>query len=58
MKDPKVKAFLCAFQALFSSEDDDDKDNAHQEQENTDECNQDEDEDLHSFLSMVGSLKE
>jgi hypothetical protein len=58
MKDPKAKAFLSAFQALFTKED--------KEEEEDTECNDDidaiddnkDEEDMHNFFLMVGSLKE
>jgi hypothetical protein len=58
MKDPKAKAFLSAFQALFTKED---KEEA-EDSECTDDIdatddNKDE-EDMRNFFSIVGSLKE
>ncbi len=58
MKDPKAKAFFSAFQALFTKD-------GKEEEEDT-ECNDDVDatddnkdeEDMHNFFFMVGSLKE
>ena len=57
LKNPKAKAFLSAFQALFNDKNDD---NDAKEDSNSqeDELKVD-NEDLHSFLSMIGSsLKE
>jgi hypothetical protein len=65
MKDPKVKAFLSAFQALFTNEDDDDNkgnngkfhcNNVNDKEDDGNDHNYD--DDLHGFLSMIGSLKE
>ena len=57
LKNPKAKAFLSAFQALFCDESDsEDDDPAPKEEEGDDDGV---DSELHSFLSMVGSsLKE
>jgi hypothetical protein len=65
LKDPKAKAFLSAFQALFqaifvnkeaSNGDNDDED---KESPRLDDCNvNDDDSNLHGFLSMIGSLKD
>ncbi len=65
MKDPKVQAFLSAFQALFTNEDNDDnEDNNEKEYRNNvddkedDGNNHNEGDDLHCFLLMIGLLKE
>ncbi len=63
MKDPKVKAFLSAFQALFTSEDDDDskENNGKVHRNNVDDKEDDGDnnnDDLNGFLLMIGLLKE
>jgi hypothetical protein len=61
-KDSKAKAFLSAFQALFTPDDDDvdngngDKDLITDEGDN--KQNEGDDGDIYNFLSMVGSLKE
>jgi hypothetical protein len=62
LKDPKAKAFLSAFQALFTP-DDDDIDNGNGDKDlitNKGDNEQDEGDDgnIYNFLSMVGSLKE
>jgi hypothetical protein len=65
MKDPKVKAFLSAFQALFTNEDDDNneenigevhRNNVHDKEEDGNDHN--DDDDPYGFLSVIGSLKE
>jgi hypothetical protein len=65
MKDPKVKAILLAFQALFTNEDNDDnnKNNGEVHHNNVDYKEDDgndhnDDDDLHGFLLMIGLLKE
>jgi hypothetical protein len=58
LRNPKAKAFLSAFQALFCDDSDNDEDANETAQGNEDDRN-DDDNDLQSFLSMVGSsLKE
>ncbi len=60
MKEPKAKAFLSAFQALFTN----DKNNNEEEDESNDEQdgdadnNQGVDDDVRVFLSLAGSLKD
>jgi hypothetical protein len=69
LKDPKTKAFwAAAFKAMFTDEDDDNGDEEQEETNqhiNEDQARADDDkgdgpaaEDMRSFLSMVGSLKE
>jgi hypothetical protein len=65
LKDPKAKAFLSAFQALFqalfANEEASDNDNDEEDKDSPilDNCNVDDDDNnLHGFLSMVGSLKD
>jgi hypothetical protein len=59
IKDPKAKAFLSAFQMLFtndeSNEEEEYESNDNQEMDATD---QDADGDMRAFLSLAGSLKE
>ena len=58
MKDPKAKAFLSAFQALFTKEDKEEKeDTEHNDDVDATDDNEDE-EDMRNFFLMVGSLKE
>jgi hypothetical protein len=62
LNDPKAKAFLSAFQALFIP-DDDDIDNGNGDKDliankGDKEHNEGDDGDNYNFLSMVGSLKE
>jgi hypothetical protein len=60
MKEPKAKAFLSAFQALFTN----DENNNEEEDESNDiqdgdaDNNQEVDDDVRAFLSLVGSLKD
>ncbi len=65
LKDPKAKAFLSAFQALFqalflneeASKDDNDEED--KDSPRSDNCDfNDDDNNLHGFLSMDGSLKD
>jgi hypothetical protein len=65
LKHPKAKAFLSAFQALFQAlfaneeVSNDDNDEEDKDSPRLDICNvNDDDNDLHGFLSMVGSLKD
>jgi hypothetical protein len=63
MKEPKIKAFLSTFQALFTSEDDDNnkENNGSNHCDNVDDKEDDgnnNDDDFHGFLLMIGSLKE
>jgi hypothetical protein len=62
LKDLKAKAFLSAFQAsfqaLFANEEASNEDNDEEDKDSSrlDDCNvNDDDNDLHGFLSMVGS---
>jgi hypothetical protein len=58
MKDSKAKAFLSAFQALFTKEDKEEaEDTEHNDDVDATGDNEDE-EDMRYFFSMVGSLKE
>jgi hypothetical protein len=64
-KDPKAKAFLSAFQALiqalFANEEasNDDNDEEDKDSLRTDNCDvNDDNNDLHGFLSMVRALKD
>ncbi len=65
-KDPKAKAFwVAAFKAMFGDDDEGDKNennvpSADEDQANTtdEKDNKNADEDMRSFLSIVGSLKE
>ncbi len=60
MKEPKAKALLLAFQALFTN----DKNNIEEEDESNDkqdgdaDNDQEVDDDVRAFLSLVGSLKD
>ena len=64
LKNPKAKAFLSAFKSFMTDSDDSDEDNDENKEESAvsdDEDKvhkEDNDEDLHSFLSMIGSLKD
>ncbi len=65
LKDPIAKAFLSAFQALFQAlfanqeASNDNNDEEDKDFPRLDKCNvNDDDNDLHGFLSMVGSLKD
>jgi hypothetical protein len=58
LKNPKAKAFLSAFQALFCEDSGNDEDADEVTKDNEDD-HKDGNNDLHTFLSMVGSsLKE
>jgi hypothetical protein len=58
MKDPKAKAFLSFFQALFTKEDKEEEDDT-ERNDDVDATDDNEDkEDMRNFLLMVGSLKE
>jgi hypothetical protein len=58
MKDPKAKAFFSAFQALFTNGDDEEEEDT-ERNDNVDATTNNEDmEEVHGFLLMVGSLKE
>jgi hypothetical protein len=65
LKDPKAKAFLSAFQALFqalfANEEASNDDNEEEDKDSPrlNNCNViDDDNNLHGFLCMVGSLKD
>jgi hypothetical protein len=66
LKDPKAKAFLSAFQAsfqaLFANEEasEDNNDEEDKDSPTLDDCDVDDDDndDLHGFISMVGSLED
>ncbi len=62
MKDPKAKAFLSAFKTFMCVNDDSDDDsNANNEVSTADDDDAHDDngdEDLQGFLSMIGSLKD
>ena len=62
LKDPKARAFLSAFQSFMCESDDSDDGDVNNEDnavKDDDENVQEEDaEDLHGFLSMIGSLKD
>ena len=62
MKDRKARALLSVFQAFYGgdsdSNDSDEEDNGAQEQEDqieTTDVDNDDNEDIHGFLSMIGS---
>jgi hypothetical protein len=60
LKDPKAKAFLSAFQALFTDDEENEDKNGAKDQDakEDDKPNEDANENIHNFLLMVGSLKE
>jgi hypothetical protein len=60
LKNPKAKAFLSPFQALFADDEvnEDDDNNKNHDIKDDDEPDDNTNNDLHNFLSMVGSLKE
>jgi hypothetical protein len=60
LKDPKAKAFLSAFQALFADKElnEEDNNNKNHDVKDDDKPNDNTNNDLHNFLLMVGSLKE
>ena len=60
LKDPKAKAFLSAFQALFADKElnEEDNNNKNHDVKDDDKSDDDTNNDLHNFLLMVGSLKE
>ncbi len=58
MKDSKAKAFLSAFQALFSSDSDDNNTHNDAPLDDNHNENQDDDDYHHGFLSMLGSLRD
>ena len=60
MKEPKAKAFLLAFQALFMNDENDneEEDENNDKQDGDADNNQEVDDDVQAFLSLVGSLKD
>jgi hypothetical protein len=60
MKEPKAKAFLLTFQALFTNDknDNEEEDESNDKQDGDADNNQEVDDDVQAFLSLVGSLKE
>jgi hypothetical protein len=60
LKDPKAKAFLSAFQALFADNEviEDDDNIKNHDVKDDDKPDDDTNDDLHNFLLMVRSLKE
>ncbi len=64
LKNPKAKAFLSAFKSFMNDSDDSDEDNDDNKEESAvnndgDKVQEEvDDEDLHGFLSMIGSLKD
>ncbi len=60
LKDPKAKAFLSAFQALFADNKvrEEENNNKNHDVKDDDKSDDDTNNDLHNFLLMVGSLKE
>jgi hypothetical protein len=60
LKDPKAKAFLTAFQALFADNkvNEEDNNNKNHDIKGDDKPNDNTNNDLHNFLLMVGYLKE
>jgi hypothetical protein len=61
MKEPKgQKAFLLAFQALFTNDENDneEEDESNDKQDGDADNNQEVDDDVWAFLFLVGSLKD
>ncbi len=60
MKEPKAKAFLLAFQALFTNDENDneEEDENNDKQDGDADNDQEVDDDVRAFLSLVGSLKD
>jgi hypothetical protein len=60
MKEPKAKAFLSAFQALFTNDknDNEEEDETNDKQDGDADSNQEVDDDVRACLSLVGSLKD
>ncbi len=60
MKEPKAKAFLSAFQSLFTNDENDneEEDECNYKQDGDADNNQEVDDDVRAFLSLVGSLKD
>ncbi len=60
MKEPKAKVFLSAFQALFTNDENDneEEDESNDKQDGDADNNQEVDDDVRAFPSLVGSLKD
>ncbi len=60
MKEPKAKAYLSAFQALFTNDENDneEEDESNENQDGDADNDQETDDDVRAFLSLAGSLKE
>jgi hypothetical protein len=60
MKEPKAKAFLSAFQALFTNEENnnEEEDKSNDKQDGDADNNQEVDDDMQAFLCLVGSFKD
>jgi hypothetical protein len=60
MKEPKAKAFLMAFQALFTNDknNNEEEDKSNDKQDGDADNDQGVDDDVRAFLSLVGSLKD
>ncbi len=60
MKEPKAKAFLSAFQALFTNDEinNEEEDKSNDKQDGDADNNQGVDDDVRAFLSLAGSLKD
>ena len=60
MKEPKAKAFLSAFQALFTNDENDNEeaDESNYKQDGDADNDEEVDDDVRAFLSLVGSLKD
>jgi hypothetical protein len=60
MKEPKAKAFLLAFQALFTNDENNNKeeDESNENQDEDADNDQEADNDVQAFLSLASPLKE
>ncbi len=58
MKDPKAKAFFSAFKALFTNGDDEEEEDTERNDKVDATPNNKDEEEVHGFLSVIGSLKE
>jgi hypothetical protein len=60
MKEPKAKAFFSAFQALFTNDknNNEEEDGSNDKQDGDADNDQEVDDDVRAFLSLVGSLKD
>jgi hypothetical protein len=60
MKEPKAKAFLLTFQALFTNDENNDEEEyeSNVNQDGDADNEQEADNDMWAFLSLAGSLKE